>query len=134
LLKTAGISFTDLGEMALANFSGQLAVVGPFETKAQMPEGMANEIKGLAHKNVAVVWIQPPEGSLPTSLDWERQKIQPSFYCVQKGQTWVVIVQPDLVNDLAEKPLAQIALIYFCHLALNSQPAVLPGLVENDEP
>jgi hypothetical protein len=47
---------------------------------------------------------------------------------VQKKQTAVVVVQPELVDDLAENPQSQLNLIYFCHLALNPQPPVLPGL------
>lgn len=134
LLKAQGVSFVDLDEMGLENFSGQLAVVGPFESKAQMPDGLANLVKEAAKRNVAVVWIQPPKPLSGPSVDWERQKLLPSFYCVEKNQTTVVVAQPDLVSDLAENPESQIALIYFCHLALKPQPAVLPGLQENSYP
>ncbi len=129
LLRAQGISFTDLGQMNLEDFSGRLAVIGPFESKAQVPEGLAYRIRDIAKKNVAVVWIQPPRPvSLTSALDWEREKIPPSFYSVQKSRTAVVVVQPDMVPDLPENPRSQIALIYFCNLALNPQPAVLPGL------
>jgi hypothetical protein len=134
LLKAEEISFVDLDEMGLDGFSGQLAVIGPFASKAQMPDDLAYQVKELAKRNVAVVWIQPPRPSLPPSLDWERQTPQPSFYCVQKNQTSVVVVQPDLVAGLSENPQSQIALIYFCHLALKPQPAVLPDLSQNVSP
>jgi len=134
LLKAQGISFVDLDEMGLDGFSGQLAVIGPFKSKAQIPDDLTHEVKELAKRNVAVVWIQPPQPSLPPSLDWERHVIQPSYYCVQKNQTPVVVVQPDLVSDLTENPQSQIALIYFCHLALKPQPAVLPDLSQNVVP
>jgi hypothetical protein len=133
LLKAQGISFKDLGEINLDHFSGRLAIIGPFESKAQMPEDLPNRIRTIAEKNVAVVWIQPPQ-RVPLSplADWGREKIQPSFYSVQKSQTAVVVVQPEMVSHLRENPQSQIALVYFCHLALNPQPATLPGLCSND--
>jgi hypothetical protein len=120
LLKAQGIKFVDLAETELGDFSGQLAVIGPFQSKAQMPDGLANRIETIARRNVAVVWIQPSQA--------KPDKLQPSFYIVQKKQTAVVIVQPELVSDLAENPQSQLNLIYFCKLALNPQLAVLPGL------
>jgi len=133
LLKAQGISFQDMGEISLDNFSGRLVIIGPFESTAQMPKGLPGRIRTIAKKNVAVVWIQPPQPvSLTTPTDWERQQIQPSFYSVQKSQTAVVVVQPDMVSHLQEDPRSQIALIYFCHLALNPQPNALPDLCSND--
>lgn len=135
LLEAQGISFVDLGEINLENFSGRLAVIGPFPSNASVPQRLADQIKVLAKKNIAVVWIQPPELQQPlTTLDWEREKILPSFYCVRKCQTAVVVVQPELVADLSENPRSQIALIYFCKLALNPQPAILPGFASNTDP
>lgn len=120
LLKAQGIKFVDLAETGLDGFSGQLAVIGPFQSKAQVPDGLANQILALAKTNVAVVWIQPPQE--------KPGKLQPSFYCVQKKQTAVVVVQPDLVSNLADNPRSQLNLIYFCELALNPQPPVLPDV------
>ena len=120
LLKNLKLNFSDLENADLENFSGKFAIIGPFQPKAQMREGLVNEIKALAKKDVAIVWLQPPR--------MLGGKLQPSFYCVQKNQTAVVVVQPDLVSDLAENPQAQLNLIYFCKLALNPQPSVLPGL------
>jgi hypothetical protein len=133
LLKAQGISFKDLGEINLDHFSGRLAIIGPFESKTQMPKDLPNRIRTIAEKNVAVVWIQPPQPApLSPLADWEREKIQPSFYSVQKSQTSVVIVQPEMVYGLQENPRSQIALVYFCRLALNPQPNRLPGLCSND--
>jgi hypothetical protein len=120
LLKAQGIRFVDLGETELDDFSGQLAVIGPFQSHEQMPDSLANRIETIAKKNAAVVWIQPPQE--------KTGNLQPSFYCVQKSQTAVVVVQPDFVSNLAENPQSQLNLIYFCQLALNPQPPVLPGL------
>jgi hypothetical protein len=120
LLKGQGIKFTDLAQTGLDDFSGQLAVIGPFQSRAQVPDGLADQIQILAKTNVAVVWIQPPQE--------KPDKLQPSFYCVKKSQTAVVVVQPDLVSNLAENPQSQMNLIYCCKLALNPQAPVLPGL------
>lgn len=129
LLRAQKISFTDLGQMNLENFSGRLAIIGPFQSQSQVPDGLGRRIRAIAKKNVAVVWIQPPQPANPAApLDWERKKIPPSFYSVQKSRTAVVVVQPDIVPSLPENPRSQIALIYCCKLALNPQPAVLPGL------
>jgi hypothetical protein len=118
LLKNAGIHFMDLGEIDLTNFSGKLAVIGPFESRSQEPDGIAERIRMIARNNVAVVWLQPP----PV----QESPLQPSFYSVQKRRTAVVVAQPDLVSDLAENPRSQLNLIYFCDLALHPQSPVLP--------
>lgn len=125
LLKAQGIKFADLAQTGLDDFSGQLAVIGPFQSRAQVPDGLADQILTLARSNVAVVWIQPSE---PAPGDVRPTGLLPSFYSVQKSQTAVVVVQPALVDDLAENPQSQLNLIYFCQLALNPQQPVLPGL------
>lgn len=119
LLRNLKIDFEDMGNLKLENFSGRLAIVGPFRSKNQIHAHLAKEIKSLAKKGVAVVWIQPPV---------KDREIKPSFYCVPEKRTGVVIVQPDLVSDLAENPQSQLNLIYFCKLALNPRPLVLPDL------
>ena len=125
LLKAQGIKFADLAQTGLDDFSGQLAVIGPFQSRAQVPDGLVEQVQTLAKKNVAVVWIQPPQE--------KPDKLLPSFYCVQKSQTAVVVVQPDLIFNMAENPQAQLNLIYFCKLALNPQPPTLPGLSPPEE-
>ncbi len=121
LLKAEGISCTDLGEMELDHFSGKLAIIGPFESRAQMPEGLSKRILAIARKNVAVVWIQPPRA--------ENDKLQPSFFSIQKSQTAVLVAQADLVSGLAENPRSQLNLIYLCQQALYPQQAPLPDLI-----
>jgi hypothetical protein len=120
LLKSLKIYFVNLEDSDLENFSGKLAVIGPFQSKAQMRDGLANQIKTLAKSGVAIVWIQPPR-----ALDG---KLRPSFYSVSESSNAVVVVQSDLVSDLPENPQSQLNLIYFCKLALNPQPPVLPDL------
>jgi hypothetical protein len=113
--------------MVLDNFSGRLAIIGPFQSPSQVPQGLTDRVKAIAKKNVAVVWIQPVKVT-PPFMEGEREKIEPSFYCVQKSQIAVVVVQPDLVSDLAKNPLSQVTLIHLCHLALNPPLPTLPGL------
>lgn len=119
-LKGNGVDFLDLGEMALEDYSGRLAIIGPFKSEAQMRDGLARAILQIAKKGVAVVWIQPP----PKSSD----EIKPSFYVVPEGKGAVVVVQPDLVADFSENPQSQLNLIYFCKLALHPVPLPLPNL------
>ena len=117
-LKQNGLEFVDLNNMALDDFSGRLAIVGPFESKAQIREGLRQTIQKIARKGAAVVWLLPPAESA--------DEITPSFYVVQEGKGTVVVVQPALVTDFSADPRSQLNLIYFCKLALNAAPLALP--------
>jgi hypothetical protein len=120
LLKSVAIEFTDLEDVGLEDFSGKLAIVGPFASKTQMREGLDRQIESLAAKGVGVVWIQcPPE---------RRDKLKPTFYTVTPDQGAVVVVQPDLVADLPGRPQAQLNLIHFARLARQPEPIRLPHL------
>jgi len=119
LLKNVEVDFVDLGNAELEHFPGKLAVIGPFASKSQVPDGLTKQIKILAKKGVAVVWILPPDSS---------QELQPSFYLVPKGPGVVVVAQADMVSDLATKPESQLNLLYFCGLALHPQFFTLPDL------
>jgi hypothetical protein len=114
LLQKLKLDFMDLEDSDLESFPGRLAIIGPFQSKAQMREGLGRQIQALAKKSAAVVWLQPPPE--------KSGKLQPSFYSVLQRQTAVVVVQPDLTANLAEDPQAQLNLIYFCQLALNPHP------------
>ncbi len=118
LLKNLKLDFTDLENSGLEYFSGRLAIVGPFQSKAKMREGLAGQIQTLAKKGAAIVWIQPPPE--------KRDKLTPSFYPVLESTNAVVVVQPELVANLPENPQAQLNLIYFCKLALQPEPLRLP--------
>jgi len=120
LLKQNHVEFSDLGETALEDFQGKLAIIGPFSTKAQMREGLAQAVQKIARKGAAVVWLQPPPGP--------KDPIKPSFYIVPEGKGSIVVVQADLVARLPENPKSQLNLVYFCKLALNPAPLSLPDL------
>jgi len=120
LLKQNHVEFSDLGEASLEDFQGKLAIIGPFSTKAQMREGLAQAIQKIARKGAAVFWIQSPPGP--------KDQIKPSFYIVPEGKGLVVVVQADLVAKLPENPKSQFNLVYFCKLALNPTPFSLPDL------
>jgi hypothetical protein len=119
LLKNLKLDFTDLEKLG-GNFPGRLAIIGPFESKAQMRNGLAGLLPALVKKDTAVVWIQPPPA--------RGGKLIPSFYSVLANTNAVVIVQPEWVADLADNPQSQHNLIYFCRQALHPQPLTLPGL------
>jgi hypothetical protein len=120
LLKRSHVDFLDLAETPLEDFQGKLAVIGPFQSKTQMHEDLAQAIQRIAKKGAAVVWIQPP----PEPKD----KIKPSFYIVPEGRGAVVVVQSNLVAGLSENPKSQLNLIYFAKLALNPERFPLPNL------
>lgn len=119
-LKSLKVEFEDLENGSIADFSGKLAVIGPFASKAQMPEGLAEKIVRLARKGTAVVWIQPPPA--------RRDKPQPSFYVADEGRGAVVVAQAEMAADLPDNPKAQINLVYFCRLALHPASPALPNL------
>lgn len=118
LLKQNGVGFVDLGETALEDFQGRLAIIGPFQSKAQMRQALAQDIHRIARRGAAVVWICPSPGP--------GNQIQPSFYVVPEGKGAVVVIQPALVATPDENPQSQLNLVYFCKLALNPEPFSLP--------
>lgn len=120
LLKQNDLKFLDLGEMTLEDFQGKLAIIGPFDSKNQMREGLEKTIQQIARKGVAVIWIVPP----PSPKD----ELKPSFYLVPEGKGVILVVQPELVADLAERPQSQLNLIWFCKWTLNPKPLTLPFL------
>jgi hypothetical protein len=120
LLKQNKVEFSDLAEAALEDFQGKLAIIGPFQTKAQMREGLVPAIQKIARKGVAVVWIQPPPGP--------KDQIKPSFYVVPEGRNAIVAVQPALVSNLPDNPQSQRNLLYFCKLALAPEVLSLTDL------
>lgn len=120
VLKQNGVEFLDLGEMTLEDFSGKLAIIGPFQSKDQMRAGLAQAIRQIARKGVAVVWIQPPTDP--------KAEIKPSSYIVPEGKGAVVVVQPELLASFSENPQSQLNLIHFCKLALHPVPPSLPNL------
>jgi len=104
----------------LENFSGKLAIIGPFQSKGQMRDGLPNQIKVLAKKGAAIVWLQPPRT--------REEKLRPSFHSVPESTNAVVVVQSELILNLPDNPQSQLNLIYFCKLALHPQPPALPDL------
>jgi len=116
LLAALNIPFSDLEWAGIARFRGRLAVIGPFDSKAQMPGDLEHRILTAAGKGVGVVWLLPPR-------HW-REKLQPSFQVVPTNARPVIKVQDYLVAGLATNPTAQLNLLHFARLAL--QTASLP--------
>jgi hypothetical protein len=120
LLHAVGVDFSDVAENGLEHFLGKLAIIGPFESKAQMREWLPGSIRGVASKGAGVVWIQPP------SQPGEEKK--PSFYTVLEGKGAVVVVQAGVIGDLEQDPQAQLNLVRLCRQAVKPQPLRLPFL------
>jgi len=118
LLKGLAVEFDDLAEAGLDSFSGKLAIIGPFQSRTQMREGLSEEIQALAKKGKAIVWIQAPS---------ERgAKLKPTFYAVPQKEYSVMIVQPGMVANLPENPQSQLNLVRFCQLALHPEIPAWP--------
>jgi len=114
------VEFVDLGRTTLEDFSGRLAILGPFHSNARMSDELTQQIKALAKRNVAVIWLVPP----PARQD----ALLPSFYTVMEGTNAVVVAQADMISKLSENPQSQLNLVYFCKLALKPEPPGLPHL------
>lgn len=118
LLKKLDLEFEDLENTGLGSFSGKLTIVGPFNSRKQMPEGLAERIAAFARKGGAVVWIQPP----PV----HERKLTPTFYTVPHGDGAVVVAQARLVSVLADNPTAQLNLVNLAEYAVRHEPTRLP--------
>lgn len=115
LLRSLGLEFQDLQEEGTDKYAGKLAIFGPFETKSQMRASLKDDIRALAKRGVAVVWLQPPPD--------QRTPLKSSFYAVTEGESRVVVVAHDLVAHLAERPEAQLNLLRLAEEAM--QPTLL---------
>lgn len=118
LLRTLAVPFQDMAEDGTDKFAGKLALFGPFASKSQMRASLTADIRALAKRGVAVVWLQPPPpGHAP---------LKPSFHLVRDGGGAVVVAQHALVERLAEDPEAQLNLIELAELALHPVSMDLP--------
>jgi hypothetical protein len=125
LLKAATVECVDLEDSGLENYHGRLAIIGPFQSRAQIREDLPKRIKALAQNGCAVVWIEP----LP---ERKRKELKPSFYLVPEGKGAVVVVQADQVANLGENPKVQLNLIQLARLALQPEPPRLPHLTPSN--
>ena len=124
LLKAAAVEFLDFEDANIENYPGKLVIVGPFQNKTQMREGLASQLRAVAKKGAGVVWLLPP----PERKEGRRENLRPSFYAVPEGKGTVVVVQASLTASLSERPEAQLNLIQFARLALHPETPRLPDL------
>jgi hypothetical protein len=120
LLAGAHVEFEDFDKIGCEDFSGRLAIIGPFESAGQMPEDLPRRIKTMAARGVAVVWIQPPSA--------DSDELRPSFYPVSVKHSTVMVAQAGLVADLEGDPQSQLNLTSLCRLALHPKKFALPEL------
>ena len=118
LLRTQAVEFVDLVETGTDKFHGKLAIFGPFETKAQMRASLRDDIRALAKRGVAVLWLLPPPE--------QRAPLKPSFSVVREAGGVVVVAASSLVTQLAERPEAQLNLLRLAEEALQPTPLALP--------
>ena len=118
LLRTQAVEYVDLLENGTDKFRGKLAVFGPFETKTQMRASLRDDIRALAKRGVAVVWLLPPPE--------KRASLKPSFYVVREAGGAVVVAEHSLVTQLAERPESQLNLLRLAGEALRPTPMNLP--------
>ena len=118
-LKSLGVEFLDLGNTSLEGLPGKLAIIGPFESPAQVRDDLAVRIRTLARKGAAIVWILPPTAKL--------DKLEPSFYSVAVGRGCIVVVQAGFLSELPTNPRSQLNLLQLARLALHPEPARLPS-------
>jgi len=120
LLQVTGLQIHDLERCE--NFSGKLAIFGPFESQSPISADKECRIKRLAQDGVAVLWIVPKLNS--------RDRLMPSFYLIPGGKG-VVVAQSSLVTNLRDDPRAQLNLLNLARFACNPYPLTWP-LAENE--
>jgi hypothetical protein len=118
LLRTQAVEFVDLVETGTDKFRGRLAVFGPFETKTQMRASLRDDIRALAKRGVAVLWLLPPPENA--------RRLNHRSTVVREGGGVVVVPRPVLVAQLAERPEAQLNLLRLAEEALQPTPLALP--------
>ena len=113
-LKLLDVEIVDLQERGLLNFTGKLAIIGPFASKVNVPDDLLPRIKSAAAKGVGIVWLQPPAA--------RDEPLKPSFYLLAGRKGAVVVAQPYLVADLEGKPQSQLNLLHLARLAVRPEP------------
>jgi hypothetical protein len=120
LLRAAGIGVHDLEKASSERFSGRLAIIGPFQSKDQVPPTLPKEMKALARRNVGIVWICPPvEPS---------DRLVTSLHLGAVGTGLVLVVQDSVVSDLPHNPQAQLHLVELAQVVLRYAPFPVPDL------
>jgi hypothetical protein len=118
LLREVNVEFADLERTGLQDFSGRLAILGPFASNAEMGTGLSQSVSVHSKEGLATVWIQAPTANLAD--------LRPSFYPVHVGEGAVVISQAGLVAGLATNPIAQLNLVGLARAAIRPEPLELP--------
>jgi hypothetical protein len=119
LLKPLGVSSCDLADGRTTEYQGNLAIIGPFKSREEMPDNLVERVETLARRGVGVVWLLPPPSP--------HAKTQPSYYTVHVGTGRVVVAQSRLVAGLGSDPQAQLNLLHLCRCARNPVSPGLPG-------
>jgi len=122
LLKAQEIDTVELENVQ--EFSGKLAIIGPFPSRSDAPMALVSRVKRLTSAGTSVVWIQPPGAKGPPLR--QRPQLTPSFYAVPCGKGTTVVVQAELEADLANSPMAQLNLVELAKLAVHPSPPRLP--------
>jgi hypothetical protein len=113
----------DLQNLGGDRFEGKLAIVGPVSAKAEIGTDLYRNVKVLASKGVAVVWVQSPPAN--------RDLLKPSFYFAKEGKGTVLAVQSYLVDDFAHRPQSQLNLIELARLAVHPELLTWPSVALN---
>lgn len=117
LLTAIAVEYSDLEDLGIERFAGKLAIIGAVNSTAQTGERFTERLRAMAHRGVAVVWLQPEAE--------ERAELRPSFYTVREGKGAVVVIQPALVANLSENPQSQLNLLCLARLAVKPEPPQL---------
>jgi hypothetical protein len=122
LLAASALEYEDLERLGIRNFSGPLAIIGPFSDQTARLENLGDAVADLARTGTAVVWIKAESTVSPA--------LEPAVFTVPAGLGMVTVVRPRVVADLSENPLAQLNLVRAAQLAV--KPDLLS--LNNHEP
>jgi len=123
VLREAGVDVEILATDDLAGFEGRLLICGSTGDKASDPVPSAADLRRLARKGMAVVWLVAPESGKP---------LKPSFERMPEGDGTMMIANPSLVEELATSPQAQNNLLELANQAMRPVPSARPDSDQNE--
>lgn len=116
VLAAVNVETIDLSDTS--EFTGELAVLGPFESVQQFRETGARGWLSLAAKGRTLICVRPPGDA--------KDGLIPSFETVSLEKGRIVFVQPEMIRDLGQRPVSQLNLLRLVRLALSPEPTRWP--------
>jgi hypothetical protein len=114
LLRRSGVDYQDLELTPLESFSGNLVLVGPFNSASPAPAGLAKRLKRAASRGLAVVWFTSPPAEKANEAEFPATLLR-------EGDGAIVLCPAKLLSKIPDNPVAQRELIRLASLVVNPE-------------